>query len=71
MDAYCCMMRAKFVLGIVGERRDMPTPVDVIDFQDFDNCLPDGTPILKIKYCPFCGQQPGPGMRVTHNPMDL
>ncbi len=70
---YCCAMRSKFILAIVGERRDMPTPVDVVDFQDFDNPLPDGTPVLRIKYCPFCGKiitRDAP-MRGTYNPGEL
>lgn len=68
---YCCSMRAKFVLAIVGERADVPTPVDVVDFQDFENALPDGTPVLLIKYCPFCGKTPGKELRTTYNPLDL
>ena len=68
---YCCAMRSKFILAIVGDRKEVPYPVDVVDFQDFDNALPDGTPVLRIRFCPFCGKPPGNELRTTHNPLDL
>ncbi len=52
---YCCPMRLKYVIGIVAEDAKAPTPIDVIDYQDFDNTASDGRPVLRIKYCPFCG----------------
>ena len=54
--AYCCKMREKFLLGIVAERSDIPTPVDAADFIDFDATLHGGRLIIEIKFCPFCGK---------------
>lgn len=48
-------MRARFILGVVGEDTRAPEPVDVVDYLDFDVRLPNGKPILRIKWCPFCG----------------
>lgn len=53
---YCCPMRARFLIGIVAENKAMPEPVDVIDFMDFDERASDGRPVIKIKFCPFCGK---------------
>lgn len=56
MNSWCCKMRAKYLLGIVAENGALPTPVDVVDYLDLDERGPDGTPVLRIKYCPFCGK---------------
>ena len=53
---YCCKMREKFVVGILGINPTVPEPVDLVDFLDFDVKTPGGRPILHIKYCPFCGK---------------
>lgn len=58
-------MRARYVMAIVAENVDAPTPVDVVDFQDFETQTPDGRPILRIKYCPFCGKTPTGPERVV------
>jgi len=54
-SSFCCTMREKYILGIVAEAPNIPTPPDVVDFIDFDTLLPDGRQMLEIKYCPFCG----------------
>lgn len=64
-EAYCCPMREKFVLGIVAEALDVPTPVDAADFMDFDEAAEDGRPILRIKFCPFCGKPVAGPLRVA------
>jgi hypothetical protein len=38
------------------ERKDLPTPTDDVDFLDFDRQMADGRPVLRIKFCPFCGR---------------
>jgi hypothetical protein len=63
-EAYCCPMRKKFLLGIVAEREDLPTPVDAADFMDFDETSDDGRPVLRIKFCPFCGKPVAGPLRV-------
>lgn len=55
MGSYCCLMRQKFLIGIVKEDTTVKSPADVLDFMDFDNVAADGRPILRIKWCPFCG----------------
>lgn len=64
-ETYCCPMRARFLLGIVLENLEAPEPVDVIDFLDFDQKTPSGKPVLRIKFCPFCGKQELGPMRVA------
>lgn len=56
MNDFCCPMRSKFILGIVAEHSDVPTPTDAVDFIDFDIKRDDGRPVIKIKFCPFCGK---------------
>lgn len=56
MSAFCCRMRERYVLGIVGENPRVETPVEAADFIDFDAEHPDGKCVVKIKFCPFCGK---------------
>lgn len=53
--SYCCEMRARFLISIVHEFLEAPQPKDLVDFLDFDQKDHEGKPILRIKYCPFCG----------------
>ena len=55
--SYCCAMRLKFIIGILAEAKEVPDPVDIIDYLDFNVKTPDGRPVIRIKYCPFCGKQ--------------
>lgn len=56
---YCCMMRAKFLTGIVAQVPDhmMEVPVEAADFMVWDSKSPDGLPILRARFCPFCGSK--------------
>lgn len=54
--SYCCKMREKYLIGIVSEDTSLPTPVDAVDFTDFDVRAGDGRPVLRAKFCPFCGK---------------
>lgn len=56
VEDYCCKMREKFMLGIVAEHPGVPVPTDAIDFLDFETKTESGKPILRIKFCPFCGK---------------
>lgn len=56
MNAFCCKMREKYLIGIVAENRDIPQPVEAGDFIDFEMPHPEGKLVIRIKYCPFCGQ---------------
>jgi hypothetical protein len=62
---YCCAMRQKYLLGIVREDPSLPTPSDALDFMDFDRKAADGRPLIRIKYCPFCGKQVQGPLRTT------
>lgn len=67
-------MRARFILGFVGEREDQPYPADAVDFIKDWNARPprDGRRtgvgrlvVFKIKFCPFCGQPLAPDAPTT------
>lgn len=55
---FCCMMRAKFLTGIIAQVPDhmMAVPVEAADFMEWDRKSPEGLPILMAKFCPFCGK---------------
>ena len=53
---YCCKMREKYLVAIVAEDNTVETPIDVVDLMDFDVKSPDNRPVIRIKYCPFCGK---------------
>ncbi len=53
---FCCAMRRKFLVQIVGEDPSLPNPVDLVDFLDFDICRVDRMPVIRIRFCPFCGK---------------
>lgn len=53
---YCCAMRRHFLIGIIAIA-EAPTPIEAVDFIDFDQKTRDDRPIIKIKFCPFCGKQ--------------
>ncbi len=56
---FCCMMRAKFLTGIVAQVPDhmMEVPADAADFMVWDRKADDGKPLLRAKFCPFCGKK--------------
>jgi len=52
-NEFCCEMRRKFLVNIVREDRDVPTPTELADFVlDWER----DRPLIGIKYCPFCGK---------------
>lgn len=53
--SFCCEMRRRFLISIVGEFLEAPKPKDLVDFLDFDQKDQEGKPIIRIKFCPFCG----------------
>lgn len=53
---YCCKMRERYLVGIVAVDQRVPNPPDVADYIDWDHKTMDGRAIIRIKYCPFCGQ---------------
>lgn len=55
-NAYCCAMREKYLLGIIAINRAVKDPADLVDFVDFDARTEDGRPVIRIKFCPFCGK---------------
>lgn len=65
---FCCAMRAKFLLGIIADRADMPTPMEAVDFINFDIKREDGKPVIMIKFCPFCGGRIAGPLRTFEEP---
>lgn len=65
---YCCKMREKYMVCIVAENAELPTPVDAVDFMDFDLKAADGRTVIRIKYCPFCGKPITGPMRILGEP---
>ena len=53
---FCCKMRQRFLVGIIAEDASIPMPYAVQDFVDYSCQSPEGKPVLKIRYCPFCGK---------------
>jgi hypothetical protein len=66
-EKFCCKMREKFLLGIVGINESMPDPPDLIDFIDWDLKREDGKPVVRIRFCPFCGKTPKGMMRTDED----
>ena len=62
---FCCKMREKFLIGIVAERTDLPTPVEAVDSIDFEQKSQGGRTIVRIKFCPFCGKAVDGPLRVA------
>ena len=56
---FCCAMRRKFLVGVVMEAPDLADPIDLVDFLDWDQKTQGGRPIIRIRYCPFCGTKIG------------
>lgn len=56
-NGYCCSMRRKFLVGIVGEDTSLPLPTEAADFIDFDEPPENGQVTMRIRFCPFCGQK--------------
>lgn len=57
MIDWCCVMREKFLVGIIKENTFVSDPPDLADFLDWDNKMPDGRPVVITKYCCFCGHR--------------
>lgn len=60
---YCCTLRKKFLLGIIGEDPDVAMPIEAVDAIDWDSRDSRGRPVIIIRYCPFCGVEIGKGPR--------
>lgn len=61
---FCCKMREKYMVSIVAENAAVKEPAEVLDFMDFDVKTDDGRPIIRIKFCPFCGRPVAGPLRV-------
>lgn len=49
---FCCTMRERFLISIIGEDKNAPQPENLVDFViDWERNLP----LIAIAYCPFCG----------------
>lgn len=54
-SAFCCAMRERFLVGIVAENAAVPNPSDLVDFLDFEAKSEVGKPIIRTRFCSFCG----------------
>jgi hypothetical protein len=64
---FCCQMRAHFIIGLIGENKDVPVPFSAVDFIQDWNVSDDPktrskdqvgeTMWIKMRYCPFCGKE--------------
>ena len=55
MIGYCCNMRQRMIVGIVGVNQQVPEPVEIVDFVvSFTNQL--GGTTIGFKFCPWCGK---------------
>lgn len=61
---FCCKMRAKFLIGIIADNPSMPIPTEAGEFMDFDSKDALGRPIVRIRFCPFCGAKDVGRLRV-------
>ena len=57
-EPYCCRMREVYLIGIVGQRVDVPDPENLVDFIDWERSLPGMKTVIRIAFCPFCAKAP-------------
>lgn len=54
---WCCGMRRRFLIGLMMEFVKEPKPPELVNFLDWDRKGPTDKPVIKIKFCPFCGKE--------------
>lgn len=59
-EGYCCRMRQKFLVGILGEDVGVEAPLELADF--VVNWEPK--PCLSLRFCPFCGTRIPPDAKL-------
>ena len=52
----CCRVRRYMKLGIEGVDETMSVPVEVADFVDWQASARLKKTVIRIRFCPFCGQ---------------
>lgn len=63
MSDWCCKMRERFVLGIIAENPNVDIGADAVDCIDFG--ASKSKPVIKIRFCPFCGVAVRGPLRIT------
>lgn len=63
IENFCCPMRRHFIIGIIRTRIAGPAPVEMADFV----CNWDPI-VVKIKYCPFCGEELSESQEFSYDP---
>lgn len=55
MSAFCCAMRQRFIVAIVGVNPSVPEPIELFDYiVKFEN--ENGGSTIGFKFCPWCGK---------------
>lgn len=62
---YCCAMRERFLIGIIAENPALPMPTDAVDMMDFEEKDSLGRPVIRIRFCPFCGKAATGPLRIA------
>jgi hypothetical protein len=63
-----CPFRKKIAIAIIGVLDEAECGVpdsELIDILDTDLAGPDGKPVLRIRYCPWCGKSAPKPERIT------
>jgi len=64
-----CNMRKKIALGILGVLPEEVCGVSdsaLADFMSFDSSGPNGEPVLRLRFCPWCSNVIEKEERITH-----
>lgn len=59
MSGTCCQYRRKFVVGILGvlpEEQCGVADSEIADLIDFALPSPSGKPVIRFRFCPWCGK---------------
>jgi len=68
---WCCSVRRKLVIGIIGERPDQPDPDPREILRLTTGIMASGHPRLRIRYCCFCGAEIDPSAPTTDTKVEL
>lgn len=59
MGETCCLYRRKLVIGLLAVLPEEECGVkdsEVADLIDFDLQAPSGKPVIRVRFCPWCGK---------------
>lgn len=53
MSSFCCRLRERFLIGVIAENPKVVVRPDDVDWTLSTKGEP---PVIRIAFCPFCGQ---------------